>query len=56
MKTMKENLRNDKLNQQAEELADLSVTDEQGEHAKGGPVTLNFERFSYRQIEYDDQH
>jgi len=57
MKTeKKEILTNAKLNPQAEEKADLSVTDEQAEHAKGGPMTLNFEKISYTQIGYDDQH
>ncbi|HKA20683.1 MAG TPA: hypothetical protein VKN18_20540 [Blastocatellia bacterium] len=57
MKTeKKENLTNDKLNPRAEVLADLSVTDEQAVHAKGGPLSLNFEKISYRQIEYYDEH
>ena len=53
MKTeKKENLTNDKLNPQAEGLADLAVTDEQAEHAKGG-TTINFTKIQYRQMEYD---
>lgn len=58
MKTKrKENLTNDKVSPRSEELADLSVTDELAENAKGGPtLTLNFEKISYRQVEYDDQH
>ena len=50
----KENLINQKLNQQAEELADLPVADEQSQQAKGGgdvvPTTsfsLNFGAINY---------
>lgn len=34
----KENLINEKINPQANELADLAVTDEQAQQAKGGAI------------------
>jgi subtilisin family serine protease len=37
----KESLMNGKINPQAEELADLPVTVEQGQHAKGGRSSLD---------------
>ena len=49
MKTEKKE--SDNINPNAEELPDLSA-DEQAEHTKGGP-TINFQKISYRQIEYD---
>ena len=56
MKTEKnENLRNDKVSKRAEDLADLPITDEQAEQAKGGTdqLSVNFTKIQYRQIEYD---
>jgi hypothetical protein len=34
----KENLMNEQINPQAEEMADLAVTDEQAQQAKGGAI------------------
>lgn len=51
----KENLMNEKINPQAEELADLPVTAEQAQEAKGGvvptdQVSVNFTtiKFAYK--------
>ena len=58
MKTEKqENLMNEKINPQAEELADLPVTAEQSQEAKGGVVpTDNFSlNFTAIKFEYKPQ-
>jgi len=51
----KENLMNEKINPQAEELADLPVTAEQAEQAKGGGDVVPIMQFSlnYAKIEVE---
>jgi hypothetical protein len=61
MKTEKqENPINDKIHPQAGALADLPVTDEQAQDAKGGPgdrpmesLSINFTKISYKYTPYD---
>ena len=43
----KEDLLNEKINSQAEELADLSVTDEQARQAKGGQIDSSDVEYKY---------
>jgi len=48
MKTEKqENLMSNKINPQAEELADLPVTDEQARQAKGGQIDSSDVEYKY---------
>ena len=54
MKTEKqENMINEKINPQAEELADLAVTDEQAEQAKGGIVPTDQVAVNFAKVEFE---
>jgi hypothetical protein len=56
MKTeKKEDLMNEMIDPQAEELADLPVTDEQAQQAKGGSLSLNFTAIQFNNTPYDDR-
>ena len=59
----KETLSIENTNPQAQELADLFVTDEQAKQAIGGSgdrptesISINFTKIDYTYTPYDDQH
>ena len=49
----KENLMNEKINPQAEKLADLAVTDEQAQEAKGGVVPTDQVSINFTKIKFE---
>ena len=54
MKTEKqENMINEKINPQAEELADLPVSDEQSQQAKGGIVPTDSFSLNFAAVKFD---